>query len=101
MDRLTIERIGGFAGFGGSRLKSRGEVSLSDLAPADRDAVERLLADLPGSAAAQGGAAPRTGAADAFSYRLTVQSPDGPKTVEAPEHLVPSAVRDSVRDTLD
>jgi hypothetical protein len=45
MDRLHIERVGGLAGFGGPHLKSRGELELSDLSPADKQAVEGLFKD--------------------------------------------------------
>ena len=90
MDRLKIERVGGIAGFGGPRLKSRGEVALSDLSSADRKAVESLFADPKGPEA-------RRGEADAFSYRIT----RGEKTIEVPEHAVPSTIRNSVKDELE
>lgn len=91
MDRLKIERVGGLAGFGGPHLKSRGELALTDLSAADHKTVEALFAN-PKAA----GAAP-PGQADAFRYRIT----RGTETIEVPEHAVPAAIRNSVKDTLD
>jgi hypothetical protein len=95
VSRLQIERLGGFAGFGGPHLKSRGEVAMSNLSPADRQAVEALFAD-------KGKAAPAPpGAADMFRYRITRETGSGTETIEVPEHAVPAALRDSVRDVLE
>ncbi|QOZ72887.1 protealysin inhibitor emfourin [Bradyrhizobium arachidis] len=91
MDRLKIERVGGFAGFGGPHLKSRGEVTLSDLSPADQQTMEQLFAD-PGKIPAA-----HPGQADAFTYKIT----RGARTIEVPEHAVPAAVRNSVKDVLE
>jgi hypothetical protein len=93
MDRLQIEKKGGVAGFGGPNLKSRGELALSKLSPADRAAVEGLFKE-PQKAG------PR-GAADAFSYHITRQTGAGPQTIEVPESAVPAVVRDSVKDVLE
>jgi hypothetical protein len=95
MGRLQIERIGGFAGFGGPHLKSRGELALSDLSPADIQAVEGLFNDPQKAVPAQ------PGEADAFRYRLTRQTPAGTRTIEVPSNAVPKALRDSVRDVLE
>ncbi|RXT39250.1 hypothetical protein B5V03_29320 [Bradyrhizobium betae] len=91
MDRLKIERVGGFAGFGGPHLKSRGEVVLSDLSDADQKTVDQLFADPSKVPAAH------PGQADAFRYRIT----RGAKTIEVPEHAVPSAIKNSVKDVLE
>jgi len=91
VDRLKIERVGGFAGFGGPHLKSRGEVALSDLSAADQKAVESLFAD-PNK-----GPAAHPGQADSFSYRIT----RGATTIEVPEHAVPSTIKNSVKDVLE
>jgi hypothetical protein len=94
VDRLEIERLGGLAGFGGpgSRIKSKGEVALADLSAADRQAVADLFdkkTSIP---------PPKP---DAFRYRITRQTAEGTQTIEAPEDIVPPALRDSVRDTLE
>lgn len=91
MDRLKIERVGGVAGFGGPHLKSRGEVTLSDLSSADQQTVEALFAD-PTKVAP----APR-GQADAFRYKIT----RGTRTIEVPEHAVPAKLKNSVKDVLE
>jgi len=95
VERLQIERIGGVAGFGGPHLKSRGELALSDLSPADRQAVEDLFRDPQKAAPAH------PGEADAFRYRITRQTAAGAQTIELPGHAVPAALRDSVRDVLE
>jgi hypothetical protein len=95
VDRLQVERIGGFAGYGGPHLKSRGEVALSDLPPADRQLVESLF-NQP-----QRGAPAHPGEADAFRYRLTRHTAAGPQTVEVPHSAVPATVRDSVKDVIE
>jgi len=94
MDRITIERLGGFAGLGlpGSRIRSRGDVALSELSPADRSAVTGLFE----SGDQSGPALP-----DAFRYRLTRQTTRGSETVEVPEHAVPEAIRNRVKDALE
>ena len=45
MGEVRVEHLGGFAGFGGPHLKSRGELAVSDLSPVDRQAVEALFND--------------------------------------------------------
>ena len=93
MDRIEIEKIGGFAGFGGpgSKLKSKGEVFLSSLSSTDRSRVEKLFA------------APKSPLShpDAFRYRLSRQTSSGLQSVEVPEEHVPESVRSSVVDTLE
>jgi hypothetical protein len=95
VDRLQIERLGGFAGFGGPHLKSRGELALSDLSPADRQAIEDLFRD------PQKAKPTHPGEADAFRYRITRQTAAGTQTIEVPGNAVPAAVRDSVKDSLE
>jgi hypothetical protein len=92
-DEIKIERVGGLGGFGlaGSRIQSKGRVDLNKLSQTDRDTIERLFkSDHP-----KEGASP-----DAFRYRLTRTSSSGEHTVEVPEHQVPQAARDCVRDEL-
>src|SRR5258707_12838499 len=76
VDRLQIERIGGVAGFGGPHLKSRGELALSDLSPADRQAVEDLFRDPEKAAPAH------PGEAGALRYRIPRQTAAGAPTME-------------------
>ena len=94
VDRLKIERVGGLAGFGlpGSHLKSRGDVAVSELSPADRHAVDALF---------DSKAMPAPGMPDAFRYRITRETPKGPQTVEVPEDHVPLSLRNRVKDELD
>lgn len=66
-------------------------MALSDLSAADQKAVEQLFADPDKVPAA------RRGQADAFSYRIT----RGAQTIEVPEHAVPQAIRNSVKDVLE
>jgi len=95
VNRLQIEKLGGLAGFGGPHLKSKGDVAVSDLSPADQKAVEALFADPKKVAPAP------AGQADAFRYKITRHGPAGDQTVEIPEHAVPAAVKNSVKDVLE
>jgi hypothetical protein len=92
-DRVTVERVGGFAGFGGpdSHLKSAGEVATSALSAADRRAIDALFS---GSTRA-GVAKP-----DAFVYRITRRISGVVKTIEVSEERVPDAIRKCVKSTL-
>lgn len=89
---LAIERIGG-PGFGGPHLKSRGQVSVASLSPADRKAVDALFAS--------GGKAANPKAPGQFRYRITRAGSKGPQTIEAPESAMPAALIAAVRDTLE
>jgi len=94
LERLQIERLGGLAGFGGpgSRIKSKGEVGMSDLSAADQRAVADLFDNktpIP---------PPKP---DAFRYRITRQTAQGTQAIEVPEDVVPPALRNSVKDTLE
>jgi hypothetical protein len=95
LGELTIERFGGFGGFGlpGSRIRSHGTVSSGQLSTKDRETVENLF-----RTKGQAGSAPPV--ADGFRYRITRQGPNGPETVEVPEASVPDALRSSVKDEL-
>ena len=88
MGILKVERIGGFAGFGGPNLRSDGEIDLARLTPRDRRIAEKLLVN---------GESVRDMPMDGFRFRLT--GPDG-KVVEVPETAVPQALRDCVQDRL-
>lgn len=93
-DQLQIERIGGFAGYGlpGSHLRSRGELSISELSPADLQAVEALFQRKDQSA---------TPKPDGFVYRITKKSGSDSQTIEVPDDSVPMAIRNAVKDTLE
>jgi hypothetical protein len=95
VDRLQIEKIGGLAGFGGTHLKSRGELAVSDLSPADNQVIEDLFKDPQKAVPAH------PGEADAFRYRITRQTAAGTQTIEVPGSAVPAALRESVRDVLE
>lgn len=92
---LTIERIGGLGGFGlpGSRIRSRGTISLDALSAEDRDHVMALFASHAASTPA--------GHPDGFIYRLTRRTAAGDETVEVPESAVPQALIAGIRDEID
>jgi len=92
--KLQVERIGGLAGFGGanSRLRSRGEVELSDLSAADQHAIESLF---------QSHGTPRPSQMrDGFQYRITRTLANGLETIVIPEEAVPPIIRASVKDEI-
>lgn len=91
-DCVDIERIGGFAGFGGpaARIRSHGSLPLSALSHADRALLERLMA----------GKGPARPTPDEFLYRITRQIGASTTTVEVAESQVPAALRACVRDEL-
>lgn len=89
MGELKVEQLGGFAGFGGSHLKSWGTVDLSSLSPADRVAVEALFERskrAPGSADSPAHS-------DQFYYRLTRGTSAGIETAEALESELPQSLK--------
>ena len=91
---IKIERIGGFAGFGGpSHLRSEGEIDLDSLPPAQRDALNKLLAGK--------GREPHglTGG-DLFRYVLTWEEDGHRRTVELGEEDAPDFLRSAVTDRL-
>ena len=94
MGLLTVERIGGFAGFGnpGARIRSRGRIELASLSAAERQAVEALFGV---RTSARPPAQP-----DGFSYRISRTGKSGPETVQVPEVALPAAVIRCVRDDL-
>ena len=95
MDKVQVERFGGFGGFGlpGGRVRSIGECALSDLSAADRAAVTSIFSR----------PTVREGSPDArdgFRYKLTLLT-DGPhRSVELPEAAVPVAIRNCAVDRL-
>jgi hypothetical protein len=95
MSHLQFERRGGFGGFGGPHLKSRGELALADLSPADRRAIDDLFRD------PQKAKPTHPGEADAFCYRITRPTAAGPQTIYVPETAVPVVVRRSAKDVIE
>ncbi len=93
MAKLDIERLGGFAGYGGpgSHLRSRGTLDSSQLSAADRKTLELLFEHPPGKS----GALP-----DGFIYRLTRDTPGGVRTIEVPEQHVPDSIKSVVKDEI-
>lgn len=93
MGTLKIERTGGFAGFGGPHLKSRGEVAFDSLSPTDQAAVDALFS---------GGNSAKAGSVtDGFSYRITRTVKGKTMTVTVPESRVPMSVQSQVKDMLE
>lgn len=94
MERLDVERLGGYAGFGGQggHLKSKGTVDLETLPQADRDRIHELFKNPPSSTPAT---------PDAFRYRLTHHAAGGIRTIEVAEQNVPAALTSAVHDTIE
>lgn len=88
---LNIERVGGYAGFGGPHLKSAGSVDLASLPEHEQAAVDALFS--------QGWQAGPS-SPDEFRYRLTRQTPTGEHTVEVPASAVPGSIESAVKDEL-
>jgi hypothetical protein len=94
MPLLHIERIGGLAGFGGTRshIRSHGQVDDSTLSDPDKRALEELFHSQAGAKPSQ--------TRDEFRYRISRSTPAGTETVEVPESLVPKTLTQSVKDEL-
>ena len=89
---LYVEKLGGLAGFGGSRarIRSRGQIDSATLSAADQKVVEALFQSGGASAPAKG--------ADYFRFRISRTTAAGTQTVEAPESRVPAALASCVKD---
>jgi len=94
MTVLHVERLGGLPGIGNprSRLRSCGEIALSDLSQADRAAIDGLFRNPPQTA--------RSVVRDAFRYRISRDGAAGAEMVEVPEWAVPASVAACVKDTF-
>ena len=94
MGLLSVERIGGLAGFGGpgAHIRSRGQIGISSLSDEDQRTLEKLFKD-------RGGAKP-SATRDGFSYRISRSTASGTETIEVPEALVPAAIAACVKDEL-
>ena len=93
-DHLTVERVGGLAGFGGpsAAIRSHGRVDLDQLSADDRAAVHALFARYRGTSPT-----PRP---DAFRYKIARGSGQHAETVEVPEGALPASVTSAVKDEL-
>ena len=89
---LNVEKLGGLAGFGGSRarIRSRGQIDSATLSAADQKAVETLFHS--------GGAPAPAKGADYFRFRISRTTAAGTQIVEAPESRVPAALASCVKD---
>jgi hypothetical protein len=94
MSKLTIERIGGLAGFGGenSRLRSHGEIDIDELSKEHKKAIEDLFASK--------GKAEKTSARDNFRYRISRKTTHGTESIEVDEDKIPDPVKQSVKDEI-
>ncbi len=94
MAKLRIEKLGGFAGFGGSkaRIRSRGEIDSKTLSTADKKAVDALFEAAREQESEKG--------ADNFRFRITRTTSGGTETVEAAEAEVPAALASCVKDEI-
>jgi hypothetical protein len=92
VSKLSIERLGGVAGFGGPNIKSEGQLDSSDLSPEDQAKVEKLF---------EGGSVPPVrNTTDVFNYRITRQKDGRSQTIQVPESRVPAALISSVKDSF-
>ncbi len=94
MNVIKIERIGGFAGYGGasSRLRADGEVSFDALPPADQKRVTLLFK--------RRGKSGDPVISDGFRYRLSRAAKTGQEVIEVPESAVPAAMLACVKDRI-
>lgn len=95
MGLLTVERVGGLAGFGGpgARIKSQGQFQFSTLSDADQLSVEKLF-KTPHTKAAP------SAMRDGFSYRISRKTANGAETIEVPGESLPGALIACVKDEL-
>lgn len=94
MSILSVERIGGLAGFGGARarIRSLGQLDTEQLSAADRKVVDALFQPRK--------KAEKSSVRDGFRFRLTRTTERGDETVEIAEKLVPALVAQCVKDEL-
>ena len=87
MDEIKIKRSGGFTG-----LPASGKVDAGGLAPDEKAALDALFARKVPLPPAPG--------ADRFTYSVTRSTPQGTKTIDVPEHLLPASLKNAVKDQL-
>ena len=95
MSILHVEKLGGLAGFGGSRarIKSRGQIDSAALSAADQKVVDSLFR--------AGGATAPTQGADYFRFRISRRTAAGTETVEVPESSIPEVLSSCVKDEFE
>jgi hypothetical protein len=95
---LSVERIGGLAGFGaaGAHIRSKGQLALNSLPESEQQLVEALFKtyDKPQPSA------PPSVQCDAFSYKISCASKFGAKTIEVPEAALPAMIIACIKDEL-
>lgn len=91
---LQVERVGGVAGFGGSRsrIRSRGEVDTLALTAEDQLRIEGMFQSPQPPQPPRG--------PDQFRYKITRPTPAGAETVEVHEENLPAALLACVKDEL-
>lgn len=94
--QLSVERIGGLGGFGlaSSHLKSKGQISSSELS---REDAHKLQALFEGKLSISS----ELEVVDGFRYRITRKTESNLKTIELSEEQTPVAIKNCVKDTLD
>jgi hypothetical protein len=98
-EHLTVERLGGLAGFGmaSAHIRSRGERAMASLSAAERQAVEDMFSARGNS---QLTSSELTQTRDGFVYRISRVTRSGTEMVEVPEALVPPSISACVKDEL-
>jgi hypothetical protein len=94
MASYIIEKLGGFAGFGGpsARIRSIGRINFSTLDETD----QKILSDLvSGTVKLNQNYRP-----DEFRFRITTDEAEQQLMIELPESLTPLFIKNCVRDEL-
>lgn len=93
---IAVERLGGFAGFGGprARIRSCGTLQWSQLSSDECQALAQQFTEVTSVEAAS------RPTADGFQYRITATVDGALRTIVLPEQSVPAALRDCVHDEL-
>lgn len=89
---LYVEKLGGLAGFGGSRshIRSHGQIDTAVLSAADQKTVDLLFESGSNFKPPRG--------ADAFRFRITRSTVTGTEIVEVNEDQIPAALASCVKD---
>jgi len=92
MGILYVEKLGGLAGFGGTRarIRSRGQIDSAALSATDQKAIDLLFEAGPHPTPSRG--------ADYFRFRISRAAASGTESIEVPESSVPAALASCVKD---